>query len=135
MNFVLAIGVATAAWFVLAAILFFNPIVDKIYRSEEGHPSVNQLPQTPQTIGKILFAVFIQCAIWAYVYTLVRAAFPPSLVWKASLFGLIIAAVKVLPRDIDRVLLTTYPRKRLTIEFVIGLPCAFVVGLVFAYFL
>ena len=40
-----------------------------------------------------------------------------------------------MPRDIDRVLLTTYTPKRLTIEIVAGVVCAFVVAATFAWLL
>ncbi|MCA9693464.1 MAG: hypothetical protein R3A51_04775 [Nannocystaceae bacterium] len=133
MHITLAIGAATLAWFVIAAILFFNPIVDKLYRSQEGDPAVRALPQGPQTIARILTAVLIQCAAWAYIYTLVAPALPGGPLAKGLLFALIITLVKVLPRDIDRLLLTTYPTLRMSIEFVIGIVCAAVVGLVFAY--
>ncbi len=33
--FVLTVVVATIVWFIVAAILFFNPVVDKIYKIEE----------------------------------------------------------------------------------------------------
>jgi len=135
MMIFVAILAATLAWFVAAAILFFNPVVDKIYRSEEQHPSVRQLPQSPPTIGKILVAIVIQVVVWAWVFSLVAPALPVDTLERGLLFGLILTLTKMLPRDIDRILLTTYPSKRMTIEFIIGVICSFVVGLVFAYLL
>ncbi len=38
-NYLMAVGAATLAWFFGAAILFFNPIVDRIYRTEEDDPA------------------------------------------------------------------------------------------------
>ena len=133
MSYIAAIGAASAAWFVTAGAAFFNPIVDKIYRSEEGHPAVRTLPQNPATIGKILLAVAAQVVLWAAVYHWVKDALPASIAMRGATFGGVICLVKIVPRDIDRVLLTTYPPKRLTIEFIVGVLCAFVVGLLFAY--
>lgn len=130
-----AIFTASIVWFILAAILFFNPIVDKKYRSEENKPGVRSLPQTPKTIGKIFVAIFIQVTIWAYVYTVVSQSLPGDKLVKGAVFGLIIAVLKMIPRDIDRLLLTTYPKKRLTIEFIIGVICSFAVGITFGYLL
>ena len=132
---ILAILLATILWFVVAAVLFFNPFVDKIYRSEESHAAVRALPQSLKTIGMILLAVVIQSALWAYVYTLISSALVGGKLCKGLTFGLILALTKIIPRDIDRILLTTYPRKRMTIEFVVGIICSFVVGLVFGYLL
>ncbi|MEM6989836.1 MAG: hypothetical protein AAF721_05050 [Myxococcota bacterium] len=135
MAFATAVGAATGFWFVAAAISFFNPVVDKVYRSEESHPAVRQLPQSPATIGKILLAVLVQCLAWAWVYQTVAPALGGDLTNKALLFGTILTATKILPRDIDRILLTTYPPKRLAIEFVVGVLCAYVVGFTFAWLL
>ncbi len=133
--FVLAIVVATILWFVVAAILFFNPVVDKIYRTEERHAAVRALPQSPKTIGMILIAIVIQSALWAYVYTLISPAFSAGKLTKGLLFGFILVLTKIIPRDTDRILLTTYPTKRMTIEFIIGIVCSLVVGIVFGYML
>ena len=133
--FVLAIIVATIVWFVAAAILFFNPFVDKIYRSEEGHAAVRALPQSAKTIRMILLAVVVQSVLWAYVYTLISSALGGGKLCRGLTFGLILALTKIIPRDIDRILLTTYPRKRMTIEFIVGIICSLVVGLVFGYIL
>jgi heme A synthase len=133
--FIAAIAVASVVWFVLAAVLFFNPVTDKAYRSEEGNPAVRRLPQSPKTIGMILISVVIQSALGAYVYSLVSPSFSGSKLTKGLVFGFILVLTKIIPRDIDRILLTTYPKKRMTIEFIIGIICSIAVGVVFGYLL
>jgi hypothetical protein len=130
-----AILIATVVWFVVAFLLFFNPVIDPVYASQEKHPSVRSLPKSPPTIGKILLAILIQCALWAIVFDWVKAALPSDYVSRALVFGTIISFTKMIPRDIDRMLLTTYPTKRMTIEFVIGVICAYAVAFVFAYWM
>ena len=130
---VLAIVAATGAWFVAAALMFFNPPVDKLYNAEAGHPAVRSLPKVPKTIGMILGAIVVQVVLWAWVFTLIKPVLPPDAPMRGVVFGLVLTATKIVPRDVDRLLLTTYPRRRLSIEAVIGVLCALVVGLVFAY--
>lgn len=132
---ILAILAAAVVWFAAAGILFFNPVVDKIYAIEAGHPSVKVLPKNGGTIGKILLAVLIQSALWGWVFSLVKPAMCESRLWSGLTFGFILVLTKIIPRDIDRILLTTYPMKRMTIEFVIGIICSLLVGLVFGYML
>ena len=132
---VLAILISTAAWFITAAILFFNPIVGKIYQSQETDPAVKSLPKVPATMGKILLAILVQCILWALVYSWVEAAMPDDLWSKVLIFGSVITFMKMIPRDIDRLLLTTYPLKRMTIEFIIGVVCSYVVAFVFAWYI
>lgn len=137
--FFLAILIASVVWFLVAAVLFFNPITDKVYRSEEQHAAVRTLPQKPKTIGMILAAILVQSALWALVYRLIAPAFSGEFLndklSKGLLFGLILVFTKIIPRDVDRLLLTTYPKKRMTIEFVIGIICSFAVGITFGYVL
>lgn len=133
--FIIATLSASIIWFIVAAILFFNPITDKIYRKEEGHAAVRSLPKSPKTIGMILIAIIIQSVLWAYVYTLIVTALPGDKLTKGLVFGFILVLTKIIPRDIDRILLTTYPKKRMTIEFVIGIICSLAVGVVFGYLL
>lgn len=133
--FIFSVLCASVIWFVVAAVLFFNPITDKAYRSEEGHASVKALPKSSKTIGMILVAIAIQSILWAYVYTLVVTSLPVNSLGKGLLFGFILVLTKIIPRDIDRLLLTTYPKKRMAIEFFIGIICSFAVGIVFGYLL
>lgn len=132
---IVSIGVGTVAWFLVAGALFFNPVVDRLYRTEEGHPAVRALPQGPRTIGMILAAVLAQTVLWAGVYVLVKPVLGEGVLTRGLLFGGILIVTKILPRDIDRLLLTTYPKRRMTIELVIGCVCAVVTGLVFAWLL
>ena len=132
---IMSIGVGTVAWFLVAGMLFFNPVVDRLYRTEEGHPAVRALPQGPKTIGMIIAAVFVQTLLWAGVYVVIEPALGDSLLSRGLMFGGILVAIKIVPRDIDRLLLTTYPKLRMTIEFVIGIVCAMVTGLTFAWLL
>ena len=134
-NMITAILVASVTWFVVAASLFFNPIVDGVYRRQEGEPAVRALPKSPTTIGKILLAIVIQCVLWAVVYRWVAPALPDGTTSKVLTFGSIIVFMKMVPRDIDRMLLTTYPNGRMIIEFLIGCICAYVVSYAFVYFL
>jgi len=133
MEIFFAVVYATLAWFIVAAVLFFNPFVDKIYSEGEDHPAVKSLPKSPATIGKILLAVLIQCILWAIVYVWINNALPQNPFFKIVIFGTIISFIKIIPRDIDRILLTTYPIKRMTIEFIIGLICSYVVAFVYVY--
>lgn len=132
MSILLAAGLAGITWFVVAAGGFFNPLVDRVYRAQEGHPAVRALPQGAATVARILLAIAVQTVLWALVYRVVAPALPAGVVPRGLAFGAILCATKVVPRDVDRVLLTTYPARRMAIEFVIGLACALVVGLVFA---
>lgn len=129
----IAILVASGIWFVVAGVLFFNPIVDKIYRTQEKEPGVRALPASGKTIGMILTAIIIQVVLWAWVYSLVKTSLPGDLLHKGLLFGLVLSVTKMIPRDIDRMLLTKYPQKRMVIEFIIGTISCLAVGITFGY--
>jgi hypothetical protein len=132
MNLIFAVVTASLAWFILAAILFFNPIVDKIYTGQENEPGVRALPKSPKTIGMILIAVFTQSILWSFVYYIVAPALPGERLFRGLVFGMILVVTKMIPRDIDRLLLTSYPKRRMVIEFIIGSVCCICVGVVFS---
>ncbi len=127
----IAILAASVVWFIVASILFFNPITDKVYRSQDHQPGVRILPPNPKSISMILAAILVQIILWAGVYALVSPALTGDRLHKGLLFGLILVATKMVPRDADRILLSTYPAKRMAIEFVIGCISMMVVGVVF----
>lgn len=130
---IIAVLISSLVWFILAAILFFNPIIDKVYSSEEHLPAVKALPKNAKTIGNIYLAVLLQCILWVLVYGGIKACLPISIMGKTLAFGTILVFLKMIPRDIDRLLLTTYPKKRMFIEFLIGVICSYTVALTFAY--
>ncbi len=129
----MAILTATFAWFLTAGLLFFNPWVDKVYSQSESHPSVKALPKNGQTMLKIILAILVQCILWAAVYDNIKSSLNGDAFTKGLWFGTIISLMKMIPRDIDRALLTTYPPKRMTIEFVNGIVCSYVVAGCFSY--
>ena len=135
MIYIIAIILASLAWFFISSILFFNPIVQKIYNKDNRHPSVKVLSVSIGTVLKIWIAILIQCTLWALVYYCINSALPDSTFREGLIFGGIIIFIKVIPRDIDRLLLSNYPKQRMTIEFLVGIICAFVVGFVFAFYL
>jgi hypothetical protein len=135
MDIFIAALVAGLAWFLVAGILFFNPVVDRIYRLREGHPAVRALPTGPRTVGKIMAAIMLQTLPWAWLFAWLEPALPREPVAQGLAFGALLCAVKLVGRDVDRVLLSTYPAARLAIELVIGIVCAGVVGVVFAFML
>lgn len=133
--FVLTILIATIFWFILAGILYFNPIIDKVYRSEDKKPGVRVLPMSAKTMGKVFLVVLLQVICFASVFVLIKSALPEAGLIRGLIFGFIIVLTKIIPRDTDRILVSTYPTKRLTIEFFIGIIASFVVGIVFGYML
>ena len=109
-------------------------MVDKVYRSEEGEASVRTLPQSPKTFGMILGAVLIQTEHpLGRRLSLMRPVLGEDNGVAELLFGAVLVTTKIVPRDLGRLLLTTYPKKRMAIELSIDIMCALVVAFVFAH--
>jgi hypothetical protein len=132
---VTAILAATLIWFVVASVLFFNPIVGKIYDKDEQKSGVRALPKNPKTVFILLAAILVQVAMWAMVYTAIKPVFPGFNFHKGVFFGLILIMIKMIPRDVDRMILSTYPDRRMLIEFIIGSISCLCVGITFGYLL
>jgi uncharacterized membrane protein YagU involved in acid resistance len=102
------------------------------HTGQENEPGVRALPKSPKTIGMILIAVFTQSILWSFVYYIVAPALPGERLFRGLVFGMILVVTKMIPRDIDRLLLTSYPKRRMVIEFIIGSVCCICVGVVFS---
>lgn len=128
--------VAAMIWFVVAGILYMNPVVAGIYQRLGTSPVVRQWSDTRTwLLNTFLYAVLVQCLIFAFVYAFVRPALPGGVVPAAVSFGLILVAVKIIPRFLDMWMQSSYPPTLLGIEFINGTIGSFLIAFVFAMIL
>ncbi len=125
--------VASVAWFVIGGALYMNPLTDKIYKSADNS-AVKEWPNLPKYLG-LMFAggALAQYILWAFVFALVKPALPGGTLLQGVVFGLVLIAVKIFPRFFDMWIQTTYPNKKLVIEFINGSIGSFVGGVIFAH--
>ena len=125
--------VASIIWFIIAGILYMNPFVAKIYKKHENSPGFKKWNDTKKyLINTFIFAVLIQCLLFAFVYSFIQPVLPESIVLITLYFGLILVAVKIIPRLFDMWMQSSYPNTLLTIELIIGAIGSFVIAFVFA---
>lgn len=127
-------GVAAAIiWFIIGGVAYMNPFVAKIYKKYEDAPGVKKRKDVKSfLINTFVFSCLIQCIILAFVYSFIQPILPESLVLSFLYFGIILVAVKIIPRLIDMWMQTSYPNTLLTIELVNGIIGSFIIALVFA---
>ncbi|HHN66550.1 MAG TPA: DUF1761 family protein, partial [Thermopetrobacter sp.] len=127
---------AAAAWFVIGGALYMNPFVARLYEeATASSPAVRKWASPgPMLAGQITGAL-IQGLLWALVFVYLRPALPQGVLMAGLAFGLILIALKIIPRLIDMWLTTTYPRRLLAVEVVNGGIGGFVMALILAFFL
>ena len=124
---------ATIAWFIIGGVVYMNPIVAKIYKKYEDAPGVKKREDVKKfLINTFIFSCLIQCIILALVYSFIKPILPESLTLSFLYFGIILVAVKIIPRLIDMWMQTSYPNTLLGIELVNGTIGSFVIALVFS---
>ena len=124
---------ATIVWFIVGAIVYMNPFVGKIYKKYEYDPSVkNRKDVKTFIINTFVYSVLIQCFIFAFVYLFIKPILPGTLVMNALYFGIILIAVKIIPRLFDMYVQSKYPKTLLIIEFINGSIGSFIIAFVFA---
>ncbi len=124
---------ATIVWFFVGAILYMNPYVGKIYKKYEDDPSVkNRKDVKSFIINTFVFSVLIQCFIFAFAYLYIKPVLPGTLILNVIYFGIILVAVKIIPRLFDMYVQSKYPTKLLAIEVINGAIGSFVIAFVFA---
>ena len=127
---------ATVVWFIVGALVYMNPFVAKIYKKYEDDPSVkNRKDIKTFIINTFIFSVLIQCFIFSFVYLYIKPILPGTLILNALYFGIILIAVKIIPRLFDMYVQSKYPTKLLIIEWINGIIGSFVIAIVFALIL
>ncbi|MBU0536313.1 MAG: hypothetical protein KKE20_05070 [Nanoarchaeota archaeon] len=136
MNVVIGAIIASIAWFIVAGILYMNPYSEKIFNKEaKKSPAVKKWTAKNRNmmIAEMYFlGVLIPSIIFAFVYYLIQPALPGTLAANALLFGLLLMGIKTIPRFADMKMMTEYPKKLLTMDFIVGSVNCFVVSFVLA---
>lgn len=129
------IGAITASivWFFVGAAVYMNPVVARIYTRYEDTPSVKDRGDTKTfLINTFLYSILIQCILFAFVYAYIQPVLPDSIALTTLYYGLILAAIKIIPRFFDMWMQSTYPPALLTIEAINGAIGSFVIAFIFA---
>lgn len=139
MTAVIVILLTAIAWVLLGSVLFFNPIVDKVYKemyaNPEKYPQMRAVPKTAKGLAIVLGVNIIKCTCYAIVYFLVWKALPADAVSRGLTFGLILTLTRMIPGEVDRAFLTTYPAKPAWIELIIFTIGVFFIAMSYSIFL
>ena len=139
MHVALVILLTAIAWVIVGSVLFFNPLVDPVYqemyRHPEKYPQARSVPKSPGTLALILGINILKCSCYAAVYLIVVSSLPVAPVSRGVLFGLILVLTRMIPGDVDRAFLTTYPATPAWIEFGIFTVGSFFIAMSYSYFL
>jgi small-conductance mechanosensitive channel len=135
-NIIIAGLVASFAWFIAGGILYMNPFSKRIYKSEEKNQGVRKWKNSnDMLISMYILETLIQSLIFAGTYYALKPALSGGLWINTLYFGLLIVAVKIIPRLIDMALMTTYPGKLLKLDLFNGTICSFIVAFVLSLLL
>jgi len=124
---------ASLVWFVIGGGLYMNPWIAKIYKDAKSSPGFKKWESIPQYLGAMFLVMLIPNILWALVYSFIKPVLPQDLIAAASIFALILIAIKIIPRLFDMWIQSTYPNRLLLIELVNGSIGSLVIGIVFAY--
>ncbi|MBU1118813.1 hypothetical protein KKH43_02955 [Patescibacteria group bacterium] len=125
---------ASVVWFIVGGALYLNPLVAKMYKNAEGSPGLKKWSSNPKYLTFQYLGALVQCLLWAVVFAFIQPIFPESIMLTGLYFGLVLVAIKIIPRGYDMWIQTTYPNKLLVVEFVNGTIGSFVIAFVIAYF-
>jgi len=128
--YILLVGfIISVIWFVVGGVLYMNPIVAKIYKGFEDHPSMKKWSsQKKYMINMYLLGILIPSLITTFVYL---ALSPISTLF----FGLMLAGVRIVPRFFDMYMQSSYPNKLLYVEIVNGTILSFLVAVALSWLL
>ena len=116
----------TAVWFAVGGILYMNPLVAKVYRGFQNHPSV----KTWKLQSRYLLGVFCIAGLIPIFFIAVVFEFIQPVNW--ILFGFLLCGVRIIPRCCDMWMETSYPNRLLLIELINGVILSVVIALMFS---
>jgi len=119
---------ASVVWFIVGGALYQNPFVAKIYKDAEGSPGLKKWTNIPKYLALQYFGILVQCILWAFVFAFIKPVLFEGILLNTLFFGLILIAIKIIPRAIDMWIQSTYPNKLLAVEFINGAIGSFVIA-------
>ncbi len=120
--------IASLIWFFIGGILYTNPIVARIYKAAEVSPGLKKWASIPKYLFLQYVGILIQCLLWAVVFAFIRPVLLTDALSAGLTFGLILVALKMIPRLYDMWIQSTYPNNLLIIEFINGTIGGVVIG-------
>jgi len=125
--------IATVIWFFVGALVYMNPIIDKIYKKFNNDSNVKHRGETKTFLAKtFVFSILIQAMLFAFIYAFIQSLLPGTLFLNGIYYALILVALKIIPRYLDMWMQSNYPIALLNIEFINGTIGSFVMAFVFA---
>jgi hypothetical protein len=106
--------------FVVIAILYANPIVDRLSRGLERGPAVKQWPSKPKYFLIQFLGTQVEVYLLTSAFLWLRPLIGVAGYGGALLLGALLAAIRVYPRFWNMWIQTTYPNRLLAIEVING---------------
>ena len=120
--------IITTIWFIAGGILYMNPIVANIYKQFENHPSMKIWEtQKKYLLATYVVAGFLPILVITFAYNLIK---PTDFL----ILGVLLVAIRVIPRLCDNWVQTSYPNKILLIELLNGTFLNFLIALLITTF-
>jgi hypothetical protein len=106
--------------FVVIAVLYANPLTDRLSRGLEAGPAVKQWPSKPRYFATQFLGTQVEVYILTAGFLWLRPLIATPGLAGGLLLGALLAATRVYPRFWNMWIQTTYPPRLLAIEVVNG---------------
>jgi hypothetical protein len=106
--------------FVIIALLYANPLTDRLSRGLEQGPGVKQWPSKPKYFATQFLGTQVEVYILTTAFLWLRPAISLPGFQGACALGGLLAATRVYPRFWNMWIQTTYPNRLLAIEVING---------------
>jgi hypothetical protein len=122
-------ALAGVVHFVVIAMLYANPITDRLSRGLEQGPAVKQWPSKPKYFATQFLGTQVEVYILTIAFLWLRPLIPMAGYRGALALGGVLAATRVYPRFWNMWIQTTYPNLLLAIEVINGTLGTFAIAL------
>jgi len=131
MGYVLVSLLATLIWFITGIIIYAYPPFKRASREAEKAPSVKKWGDPVRYLMAEFIYIFIQCFLFAWVFSVIKVSLPADLFMQAISFTLIIIAIKFIPEMFKMFIHTTYPSGLVFIDFIYNVFASFEISIIY----
>ncbi|MBP7793306.1 MAG: hypothetical protein KA120_09655 [Candidatus Goldbacteria bacterium] len=131
MGYVLVSLLATLIWFITGIIIYAYPPFKRASREAEKAPSVKKWSDPVRYLMAEFIYIFIQCFLFAWVFSVIKVSLPADLFMQAISFTLIIIAIKFIPEMFKMFIHTTYPSGLVFIDFIYNVFASFEISIIY----
>ncbi len=135
MELLKAILIVTILTYIVATILYINPLATQLYKKSAKTGILKTWKNQSHVMGLHFLFILIQVSFYSWIFSLITIHTATTWISAGLYFGVIIFLIRILPKFMDMFAMVNYPVKLLILELFDGLIISMITAMGISYFL